>query len=316
MDIHTGYGVRITPSGGSATLIGGVENQSCPIDVEHMAKPSAGNPFASAGQIVKVQPRGLFSSYQLDVLLPLLGLRGACLAGGVNPGLEMFQLAGEKCGAVKSGNVHRKLVIPNGLVVARSISVSHRQSAQMQCEALSVFDGTNAPVIVAENQAAPTGLTHTHEFTLGPITVPLPGGGGSQQLEGNLELQVNFNNRAETDGGDSDPHDTHIQVPEIIPDLTIKTRDIAKFKDSAIPLKGLHMEHTTFSVVLRRYLRAQAGFSDAAEHIKLTFDGMLNFEEVWSAQANKRGEASLKFTALDDNTNAPIVSDVAFDLNP
>ena len=311
MDLQVGYGVRITPSGGSATLIGGVTNQSMPIDTEQNAEATAGSYFAHHGEITRVQPRGLFSSYQVADVIDLLGLTGACLAGGESPGFEMWELALDACGKQKVGATdHRKLVIPNGLVVARSISASHRQPATIACEVMSIYDGTNDPLIITESQPAPTGLSDSFRYTMGPVTI------GGQAIEGNLSVEIDLGNGAATDGGDSEPFDTHIQIPQVIPTITISTRDVKKFAESVVPLRGLHGTHANTSIILRRRVNGTASFSDAADSIEITADVMCNFDDVFNAQAASRGQASLRLTALHDGTNSPLVFDTSYDLVP
>jgi hypothetical protein len=309
MSLYKGYGVRITPSGGSATLIGGITQQSIGLGTQITTQQTAGNAYSSIGTINAIKPRGMFTTYSVGALATVLGLRGACLAGGSSPGLEMWELLYTACGAISATSTpHRKIVIPNGLVIPKTISCSHQQDATMSAEAIATYDGTNLPVIPSASQAAPTGLEDAFRFTLGPVTV------GGIAVTGNTSISVDFGNNATTDGGDSAPYDQSIEVTQIVPKITITTRDVAKFAASgAIPLAGLHGTHANTSIVLRRRVNGTASFSTEADSIEITADCIVNFEDVWNAQANGRGEATITLTCLDDGTNAPIVIDAAFD---
>lgn len=302
MSIYKGYGVRITPSGGSATLIGGITQQSLPLGTEITTQQTAGATYARVGTINAIKPRGMFTTYNVGTLATLLGLRGACLAGGAAPGLEMWELKYTKCGAIDvTTTPHRKLVIPNGIVIPKTIQCSHQQDATMSAEAIATYDGTNDPVLIVASQAAPTGLTDAFRFTLGAITI------AGVTFAGNLDVSVDFGNNAVTDGGDSDVFDTHIEITQIVPTITIRVRDVAQFASAGLPLRGKHGEHTDTSIVLRRRVNGTASFSTDADNILITADCIANFEDVWSAQANGRGEATVKLTCLDDGTNAPII---------
>jgi hypothetical protein len=308
MSLYKGYGVRITPSGGSATLIGGITQQSIPLGTQITTQQTAGNAYSSIGTINAIKPRGMFTTYSVGALATVLGLRGACLAGGANPGLEMWELLYTACGAISVASTpHRKLVIPNGIVIPKTISCSHQQDATMTAEAIATFDGTNDPVIIAASQATPTGLADDFRFTLGAVTV------AGVTITGILSISVDFGNNATTDGSDSEVFDQNIEITQIVPKITITTRDVAKFASGSLPLRGKHGEHTDTSIVLRRRVNGTGSFSTDADSIEITADCIANFEDVWNAQANGRGEATIMLTCLDDGTNAPIVIDAAFD---
>lgn len=306
--LSKGYGVRLTPSGGSATLIGGITNQVVSFESEQIAEATAGNIYARQGEITRVHPRAQFTSHAVGAVADLLGLTGACLSGGANPGAEFWELALDGCGKVKSGATdHRKFIIPNGAAVMRSISASHRQAATVQVEVLSYWDGTNDPIIISESQPAPTGLDDTHRFQLGLVRI------GSHTIAGNLSIEIDLGNEIAPDGGDSDPFDSHIVQQSVIPRITLRTRDVAKFAASIIPLRGLRGTHANTEIVLRRRVNGTSGFSNTSDNIRITADVMANWETAFDAAGNNRGEASLTMTALDDGTNAPLVIATNFD---
>lgn len=309
--LHTGYSVRITPSGGSATLINGIVSQSVRTGPNHVAEPTAGNLYANFVSVNALKPGASFSSYDLLTLIPLLGLRGACLAGGANPGAEFFQLALEACGTVRTGSNHRKLTIPNGLAVPRTLSVSHQADATMDCEVLSYWDGTNNPVIIAASQAAPTGLAVCNRYTLGPISI------GGVVINGVTSLSIDFGNQAVASGAGSDLYDSNIEVPGMVPRITIRGRNVAKFADSsAIPLIGIAGSHANTTIVLRKRTPSLGSFSDGADNILITAACAVNFDEVFNASANSHGDTGLILTAFDDGTNAPLVITTNYDLTP
>lgn len=309
--LHTGYGVSITPDGGSATLINGITQQNVRVGGEHTAEPVAGNSYAAHGAINRIRPGATFTTYDLANALDLLGLRGACMAGGSSAGAEFYQLQLEACGTVKTGSNHRKIIMPNGLVVPRTLNVSHQQDATLDCEALAYYDGTNKPLIPTESIAAPTGLAGCPRWTLGAITIE------SVTISGNLSVAIDFGNGAITDGGDSEPYDTHIQIPTVVPTIRIRTREVGKFKTSSgIPLDGLHGTHANTEILLRKRAIGTAGFTTDADWIRFTADCVVSWDDGFNASGNSRGEAGLMLTCIDDGTNAPLVIETDYDDTP
>lgn len=311
MDLHTGYSVRITPDGGTATLLNGVTQQSVRTGSEHAAEATAGNAYANTGSINRIQPAATFSCLDVAEVIDLLGLRGACLAGGSSPGAEFYELALDACGTVKALTSHRRNILPNGLALIRRISCGHRQNASVDVEVLTHYDGTNNPLIPEDSVAAPTGLAAPTLFTLGPVSL------NGVEFTGNLQVDIDFAIEAETDGGDSDVYDTSIVIAQIIPKFTIRGREVAKFATaSGIPLEGAKGTHANTSIILRKRTPRTASFSDNADNIEITGDAMISVDEAWSAQANRRGEIGLMGTCLDDGTNAPLVFDTSYDPTP
>lgn len=305
MDHYAGYGISLKADGDvSATLIGGVESQSMPMNTQHVAEETAGNEYARQGHITEIKPRPTFSCYSVGALVEKLGLRGAHLNGGALAGFEMYELKRNAIGVIEAGAVHRRLIVPNGLAMIRSISVSHRQPATASGEVVSLYDGTNDPVIISEAAAAPTGLDDTHRFTLGAVSL------SGVTFEGNLSVDVDFGNNAESDGGDSDVFDTNVEVSQILPTITIRGKDVSKFTDAF--KRGKLGTHADTSIVLRRRTRGTALFSSAADSIQITANAIISFDDAFNASGNKRGEASLKLTCLDDGANAPLVFDTAY----
>lgn len=303
--LYSPYSVRLTPSGGSATLINGITSQSIRTGTEQMAEPTAGNSYANFVTVPGIKPGASFSSLDILTLIPLLGLRGACLAGGASPGAEFFQLALENCGTVKVGaTAHRKMILPNGLAIPRSLNVQHRGDATVDCEVLTYFDGTNNPIIPTEGIAAPTGLAASTRYTLGTVEV------NGVVISEVTSIGVDFGNGAATSGGDSNYFDTRIEVATVVPKITIRSRNVAQFNaGSGVTLLGLAGAHADTEIVLRKRLPSVAGFSASSDHCLITAACAINVDEAYNASANQHGEFGLILTCFDDGTNAPILFD-------
>lgn len=313
IDIFQPYGAVVRIDGAlSDTMVGGITDQNIDGNVQIDAEVTAGNDTPQHSQVTQISGRGQFVGFDVGKTLEAIGLTGACLNGGAvatDPGFALYQLKLEPCGSLSAGAVHRRLVMPNGYIVPRSLSVGHRQNAQLTTEVLGIWDGTNDQILPQADIAVPTGLEDLHRYTLGEIVV------GGVTVAGNLSLEVDFGVDIQTDGGDSDAQDTNIQVISKQPMLSITTRDVSKFATGSIPLSGLRATHANSYFVLRRRLNGTAGFMTGGNHLKVTFDGLVTVTQPWRASANQRGEMSLQVKCLDDGTNYPLVADYEFDLS-
>ena len=305
--IYQPYGAVVRIEGAVVdTLIGGITDQNIDGNTQIDAEVTAGQDTPQHSQITQISGRGQFVGFDVGKTLQAIGLAGACLDGGVapaDPGFALYQLQLQTCGSLATGAVHRRLIMPNGYIVPRSLSVGHRTNAQLTTEVLGIWDGTNDQIIPVGSVAAPTGLEDLHRYTLGAIQV------GGITIQGNLSLDVDFGVDVQTDSGDSDAQDTNIQVISKQPMITVSTRDVTKFAASgAIPLSGLRATHANSSFILRRRLNGTAGFMAGADHIRVTFDGLVTVTQPWRASSNQRGEMSIQIKCLDDGTNYPLIA--------
>jgi hypothetical protein len=310
MTIHKGYGVAIKPTGAStATLIGGVETQEFTSNSTHLTQITSGQGSPQSVSVSAVKPRMTFSSYQIGALLDLLGVKGACLSGGAVPGFEMYELDTDACGAIRAGTNHRKIIAPNGRVVPRTLSCNHEADAQLACEVIPIFDGTNLPVIVTGSVAAPTGLADTERFTLGPITLmDLP-------ITFVQSISIDFGNQVETVGGDGDIYPKNVDIQNFGPTITITCLDVGQFAAAKIKLDGIALAHDDTSLVLRRRVNATGSFSAEADSLELTCAGVASVQSV-SASGNQPKTMQILITCIHDGTNEPIVAATDHDLTP
>jgi hypothetical protein len=307
MTLYSPYGVEVKPDGGSTVLIGGVTDQSIDTGVQVNAEVTAGAGTPQYGEISLTQVGGRFSCHDIVTLLSAIGFRGACLTGGAGVGFGLYSLKKEACGTLSSGSVHRKMVIPNGRIVPVSLSVQQGRRASLVCQVFGLYDGTNLPLIVTANVAAPTGLADAFGFHLGVMQI------AGVTLTNVTGLEINFGNTVNPVVEDGEIYAKQIDVPEHKPTITISTNNPDKFGGANITLTGKRATHANSSMVLRRRLNGTGAFSTSADHINLTMDGVAHYRE-FSASGNNPWTASVMITGLDDGTNDPIVADYAHSL--
>lgn len=309
MTRYSPYGIEVLPDGGALLLVGGVTEQSIDTGVEVNAEMTAGSVSPQFGEINVANSGGRFTTHAINAVLGAIGLEGACLTGDDDVGFAVWTLKREPCGSLSSGSVHRKLVIPNGRIVPISLSIQQGKRAALVCQVNSLYDGTNLPLLIQTAKAAPTGLDDAVGFHLGEVKI------ANITLEHVTGLEINFGNEVTPNYDSGEIYPTSLHIAAHKPTLTISTSAPGGFDSSGIELTGKHSTHLNSSIVLRRRILGTGTFSDAAEHIKFTVDGVCHYKE-FAASGNNQWTASVMVTALDDGTNRPLVADYVYDMTP
>ena len=143
MSRSVAYGVDI-----NGTTIGGITEQSITTGAEINSEVTAGGTSPQFGELATVATGGQFGGHDIVALLGALGSKGLCITGGASPGFGLWTLIKNDCGTIASGSVHRKVVIPNGLIVPRTLTIQQGQRASLTAEVFGIYDGTNDPIIV------------------------------------------------------------------------------------------------------------------------------------------------------------------------
>lgn len=301
------YGVNI-----DGTLFGGVTEQSMTTGAEVNSEVTAGGTSPQFGELATVATGATFTAHSIAALLIKLGAKGFCMDAGdadpVVPGFGLWKIKKEDCGTIATGSVHDLLIIPNGLVVPRTLTVQQGQRASLTCEVFGTFDGTNDPIIEDNGKTAPTGITDLIGFHLGPTTV------AGVALEKITQITIDFGIEVtpEYDDGDSFPKSLH--VGKIQPTMTITTHDVAKFGAAGIPLTGAIGTHANTHTVLRKRAIGTSAFVTAAEHAKFSMAGVVTAKQVAGGSTNAPHSMEVMVTSLDDATNDMIDMDFAHSL--
>ena len=299
------YGVVI-----NSTTIGGITDQSIDTGAEVNSEVTAGGTSPQFGELAAIATGGQFQGHDVAAMLTAIGSRGLCLEGDDAPGFALWTLTKNDCGTLASGSVHRKLIIPNGLVVPRTLTIQQGQRASLTCEVFGIFDGTNDPIIVSTSLAAPTGLTDVIGFHLGETKVGNVAITNIQQISLDFGIEV----QPEYDDGESFPKSLHIG--KVQPVMSITTHDVSKFGSSGVPLQGLAGTHANTYTIARKRAIGTSSFVAAAEHAKLTMAGVVTVKQAANASSNGVHGMTIMVTSLDDGTNDMVDIDLAHDLTP
>lgn len=306
---YTNHSISIQDNAdSSAVIIGSLTNVSAPNQQDIQYSETGGTYYPEHVSVASISPRSSFTSFDLPKLINKLGLIGATLTEGVGkPGFAIYQ-AKYNNSVISAGSTHRRLRYALSYAKINRLSVSHRQDANVECEAMAIYDESSAPVLIETSQALPTLPSSPGRWTIGPATI------NSVPVNCITDLEVDFGVNATLFGCDSDIYDTHLNLDSIQPKIRFTVLDPEMFGSSTVPLIGLASTHANCSIVLRKRLASQAGFvaNATAEHIEITANGTLQVTEAHGASGNQRAQTTLELSCTWDGTNAPVIFDTAY----
>lgn len=311
MTHYTNHTIEIQDTAdGSATILGSLTNVSAPNDSDVQYSETGGRYYPEHVSVAAIMPKMSASSFDLPKVIDYLGLPGAMLVEALGPpvkvGLAIYQ-AKYNDAELASGSVHRRLRFPKAYLMARRISVSHRNDAQIDIEGVAIYDGTNNPVLIETSQPLPTLPSSPGRWTIGDISV------GGVSIGCNVQVDIDFGVTATAFGCDSDTFDTKLNLDSIQPKITITSLDPENFAAAKVPLLGLAGTHANTIIKLRKRNNGTAGFVDDATtvHITITADGILLVDDAHNATGNQRAQTTMTMHCKWDGTNAPFVFDTA-----
>jgi len=242
-----------------------------------------------------------FSTTDIKALLDVAGINGKKL---VTPDdfLSIFWQQYDQGGTIKSGSNHLKVLINEGLLLPRNISVSQGAEASIDAEAIPTFDGTNDPLVVSDGQALVARVNASQLWTLGKATI------NSVDIE-IQSLTIDFGIQEVARGGDGDVFNTFVAIDKREPTITFDSFDTSKL--TSFVHQGSD-PGGTFVCYLRKLAAGGTRVADGtAEHIKFTVNDYQIAPE--NTNAAKDGQTTTSYTVkpVFDGSNNIIVINTA-----
>ncbi|MCM2373913.1 hypothetical protein [Aporhodopirellula aestuarii] len=288
----------------NGTNIGAIISQSIDPGIEVQSDVAAGFVKPQYGEIVSANGIGSLSTYDIAGLLAIVGAEGVCLDEN---GFVLNFASWTACGAVAtSGHIARS--IAKGFVFPDSITLQHGSRGNMSARVAAYREGANDPITTGA-ATLPTGLTDELGYHLGPITV------AGITFTRNTTVSINFGIEVEPEIDDGDTYPLSLRVKKVQPIIDITTKDLSQFGSSGIPIGGIRATHSNTSLVARKRVIGTGTYATGTSHLEMTFDGVAQVG-VTEGSGNDSATMGVRITTLDDKTNAMIVFDPAFDLNP
>lgn len=306
---YTNHSISIQDSAdASATIVGSLTSVSAPIDNEVLKEETAGSAFVDQISVVSQKPRIAFNSFDLPKLISKLAVSnftGFVATEDVGkPGIALYQ-ALYSDHQLASGSTHRRLRFAKSHTRVNRISVAHRQDAQIECESVAIYDGSNDPVLIEGSQALPTLPASPGRWTIGSVNI------GGNAISCNIQLDFDFGVSVDAFGCDDDIWDTEFHVQQTAPTVTITSLDPTNFSDSKVILEGLVGTQANTIIVLKKRTPHHASYVDDAteEHIRINFAGVILASDAHNASGNSKAQSNFQVEVAYDGTNNPFVFD-------
>lgn len=286
-----------------STHVGGIRQQAARTDTTIRNEITDGLIYAKSQHLVSQAPTITFTGVDVAALLGTVTPNAGVSIAGLSGGFKMYLQSHADGGTRTSGSAHRSITATKGIIVPRRLTVEHQGDAQLECEVIPVYDGTNNPIVPAGSVSLPT-IAAPARFTLGAWTLE------SVAITQIKRLEIDFGFEVETEGADSDIWATFASIRTYQPTISITTSKASLFAPSgAVDLDGLAGTHANTLGYLRK--RAAGGTfvaDETEEHISFTAAGVVHVQDL-NVGSDGPGELMITMPTYYDGTNAPLVVD-------
>lgn len=302
-DFRAGHVTRYFLGDSAAAGIYGITQMRLSANSEVRTERTSGSVYPDAASLDAVKPVLSFTTLDLHNAITQLTLLGKCITNDTGkPGLTAY---GQKmsCAGIVSGSVHRSMTIRQGLCVPRTLTIDHAGNASLSYEAFAGWDGTNDPVVLSAVAALPTYTPTTYPTQpVGRWTMRAMEIAGAA-LTGKRSISIDFGATVTHEAADGDRYPTVHTLSGISPVITVRGVSPSWWA-SHCDLDGTTAAHATTLIELQK--RGVA--IGTAEHITLTFAGMVTFDTLFDAGIDGPGETVMRINCVGDGTNAPIIA--------
>lgn len=276
------YGISV-----GNTFIPQITNWSVNKGVTELVESGSGAVDPTFVAIGEMRPAISITTSAIATSLGACGMDGLAISSGV-PVVAYMQKAA--AGSTRmSGSNHIKLTMNKGIMIPRQISATHNQIATINYDIFALYDGTNAPIIYANNQAL-TGSTAASElFTCGPIYA------GATLINSIQSTTVDFGIRERIHSGSGEVYPTFGCIESRRPSITANTDDVVS--DIALGFGGRAESATASKVYLRKIAKGSDRVADSTgEHILFTLAEGRHHIESLSGNVDSPLAGGLRFT--------------------
>jgi len=283
-NLHTLYAVDVDPiTEANAVFIDQLTNYGLDPGIAEILQRSGGEVDPTYVATMGQSPRITFTSTALATILAEMSnkflLSGIKIdSDATHDGLECFFQKIAEGGARASGSVHIKMTVNEGLLLPRALSAAQEGVASLALEAIIGYDGTNDPIVIANNQALIGAPAVGELFTLGPVKI------NGTTLSGVIAVTIDPGIAEIVQSGDGQPWPSFIGIIQREPLITITTLEAISL--STFGLAGAAQDASDSLIYLRKMVKGGTRVADAtAEHISFSIDeGQIRVRNITAAQ--------------------------------
>lgn len=256
-------------------------------------------------EITATNTGAAFTTTHLEQAIEKIPLTtGYCIDNsGAGPGVEMTARR-RTCGVPETTSVHERFTFQNGLIVPRTLSVSHQGNGQISYALFGTNPDGATPSLVHANTSALTtaAAADPSRWALNLLQV------AGTVLTGVRSMDIDFNFSVSLDGADSDTEPSTAGIDLIEPRIVFRGIDVVNWFGTSSPLAGLTCTHANTFV----YLKDRTSATINPDHIKLSFAGIAHTETVFDATGQGTAQTDLIIETNWDGTDDPIVTTTDF----
>jgi len=256
-----------TAQAGGAVIIDGIVECGLAPNLRTLTEGGDGCLYHTYGSFVGGAPVLGFTTLDLKAFLDECALTGMLVdADGSHPGVVAYWQRMAHGGGRGGASVHASTTFGDGILVPRSIQLSHGGNARLSAElAATSSDGSTAPMTYAGTASLDAGTYPAAgaAWTLGKVNL------NGTELAGLRSVEIQCGVTLDVEGGDGDQWPTFASIRRIQPTVTATGRHVDI--TSTVTESGVYYTAEQVTVYARKRSEGGGYVADGtAEHIKFT----------------------------------------------
>lgn len=296
------HSIEFYPDGNPSTkIISGAVSGSITANPDVRREITAGSIYADTAVLQTLRPVGSFTTFNLEAAFgtngPGLGGADSCITSATNEGLNLFFARYGCAGPDSASSDHIKYNIGTGILVPNNLTVDHQGNAQVTYDIYAQSSGGADPVVKSTIAYAslPTLTGNDKRWTMNQMSI------GGTAVEGKRNITVNFNASVARESADSDLFDSVVSLDSMLQRLTVQGVQ-PKWLDTVTGIEGETVTQTDSYFYLKERNSALA----ASEHIKVNFNGLVNWDTVVTGDTTSPAGATVAVDLHTSGANNPI----------
>lgn len=299
---------------GAATLdaqIGSIVSVDINTNIESIPNDS-GSIYDEGRSVTQYAPTCSVTSKSIQEVLSVIGVTGQCFVDATgDPGVTVYGKNRGDCLTTVASNAHSSYTFANGLMYLGSLQADKGGDATLGFMIDAIYDGTNAPLVIAHNASLPATLIK-EQFEIGLCAIA---GTQFQPESVTIDFGVQV---AKPRALAPTIYPERIAVIKVVPTITFRGIDPSKISSSNIDAFELGSHSNTKVQLVKRSTGGSYVASGTTEHIYFTAYGLVTTTNPFSASGQADATVDVRVDCLYDGTNAPILfsTAAAYDTSP
>lgn len=223
-DLWTICAVNLDPATGTTVLLDQNQRQSLNTGKSYLRGRGDGAVDTDYLAVMEQKARAQFTLTDLKAALDACPCYGRAITADVdNDGVELWCQKMTSMGHRASGSVHEKMTCKLGLLLPTAVRATHSESEPASCdmELHAIYDGSNAPFILAGSQALEGTAASSRFWTAGPVVL------NGTTIPGIERQEYQAGSKITVKGGSGSVYPTRCHIDNQMPTMSWDTSAIA-----------------------------------------------------------------------------------------